>query len=64
MQPGAKVRWETGPMADWMVVPTDPEKAREKAKRLLDVDALVHESVGRVELVGRGETMPLFKESA
>lgn len=55
MQPGAKVRWETGPTAAWTTM---------NAEDLADVDAFVRESVGRVVLSGRGETMPLFRESA
>lgn len=49
MQPGKKVRWEVGPTA----LPLSA-----------DVDQMVRESVGRVALVGRSETLPLFRESA
>jgi len=44
-QPGAKVRWETGPDA----LPADPH-----------VEALLRESVGRVEIRARQERLPLF----
>lgn len=48
-QPGAKVRWETGPDALLL----DPE-----------VDALVRASVGKVAILPRGESLPLFSEAA
>lgn len=48
MQPGAKVRWETGPDA----LPEDPE-----------VLALVREMAGRVALPPRRERLPLFATS-
>lgn len=44
-QPGAKVRWEFGPDA----LPRDPA-----------IDAIVRESVGKIDLKHRGESMPLF----
>jgi len=46
VQPGRKVRWETGPDA----LPLDPE-----------VDRLVRESVGLVEFAERRETLPLLR---
>jgi hypothetical protein len=45
MQPGAKVRWESGPDA----LASDPR-----------VEALVRDCAGRVELRGRQERLPLF----
>lgn len=45
-QPGAKVRWETGPAA---------------LPRSEEVEQLVKASVGLVKLPGRAEAMPLFK---
>jgi len=46
VQPGRKVRWESGPDA----LPMDPE-----------VDRLVRESVGKIDIPGRRERMPLFE---
>lgn len=46
VQPGRKVRWETGPDA----LPLDPE-----------VDRLVRESVGLIEFAERRETLPLLR---
>ncbi len=49
IQPGAKVRWETGPDA----MPVNP-----------DVDELVRASVGKVAIPDRAERMPLFSKPA